>query len=151
MVKKKLMLMVYNYYIYIDLHKKVNKLSSQVKEIVNKGSNSSAPPKKQDKNIMDKPMSMTEKNALGANIRNLNPDQLKGIISILSDSNTVEQNLRYFEFDIENLPIRKLRELEKYVRNCISETNKFKKNKVLTEKEKIAQLRVKNKISKINL
>jgi hypothetical protein len=95
--------------------------------------------------IMDKPMSMTEKNALGANIRSLNPDQLKGIISILSDSNSVEQNLKYFEFDIENLPTRKLRELEKYVKNSLNSANSNKNKKTSapqTENEKIAQLKV---------
>jgi hypothetical protein len=98
-------------------------------------------------NSMDKPMSINEKNNLGANIRTLNPDQLRGIIAILSESNSVEQNLRYFEFDIENLPVRKLRELEKYVKNSLqsSNTNKNKKtinSTPLTENEKIAQLKV---------
>ena len=95
--------------------------------------------------IMEKPMSMTEKNALGSNIRSLNPDQLRGIIAILSDSNSVEQNLRYFEFDIENLPTKKLRELEKYVKNALNSANSNKNKKTsapLTENEKIAQLKV---------
>jgi len=98
--------------------------------------------------IMDKPMTIIEKNMLGSNIRSLSADQLRGIISILSDSNNVEQNLKYFEFDIENLPVRKLRELEKYVKsslNTTSNANKIKKQVMpaqMTENEKIAQLKV---------
>ena len=92
---------------------------------------------------MDKPMSMIEKNTLGANIRCLNADQLRGIIAILSDSSSVEQNLKYFEFDIENLPVRKLRELEKYVKNSLHIVNKKTANPpALSENEKIAQLKV---------
>jgi len=109
--------------------------------------------KKQEKtwtSIMDKPMTIIEKNMLGSNIRSLSADQLRGIISILSDSNNVEQNLKYFEFDIENLPVRKLRELEKYVKsslNTTSNANKIKKQVMpaqMTENEKIAQLKVLN-------
>ncbi len=132
--------MFYNF--KIELHNKVAKLSKEIKDM-NKTTGVGTPiNKKAEKtwsSILDKPMTIAEKNALGSNIRSLNPDQLKGIISILSDSNSVEQNLRYFEFDIENLPVRKLRELEKYVKKCIQST---KNKKVMTEKEKIAQLKV---------
>lgn len=89
---------------------------------------------------MDKPMSMQEKTNLGNNIRLLSPDQLRGIISILSDPNSVESNLKYFEFDIENLPVRKLRELEKYVSQSMKEVNKKSNN--MSEREKIDQLKV---------
>ena len=61
-------------------------------------------------------MSITEKNQLGTNIRMLNPEQLKGIIKLLSDSLNVDQNSKYFEFDIESLSNKKLRDLEKYVK-----------------------------------
>jgi len=138
------------------LHKKVAKLSKEVKDMkdtTTKNTIGGTPTnKKHEKawtSIMDKPMSMIEKNALGANIRTLNPDQLRGIIAILSDSNSVEQNLRYFEFDIENLPVRKLRELEKYVKTSLHSSNVNKNKKVvsnapLTENQKIAQLKVNN-------
>ena len=70
---------------------------------------------------MEKPMSISEKNALGNAIRNLNREQLKGIIKLLSDSKINQAQSgqsKYFEFDIDKLPIKKLRELEKYVNDC---------------------------------
>ena len=70
---------------------------------------------------MEKPMSISEKNALGNAIRNLNKEQLKGIIKLLSDSKINQAQSgqsKYFEFDIDKLPIKKLRELEKYVNDC---------------------------------
>ena len=60
---------------------------------------------------MDKAMSMQEKNALGNNIRSLTQEQLKGVINIVSDNVDLHQTNKYFEFDIEILPTRKLREL----------------------------------------
>ena len=70
---------------------------------------------------MEKPMSISEKNALGNAIRNLNKEQLKGIIKLLSDSKINQEQsgqVKYFEFDIDKLPPKKLRELEKYVNDC---------------------------------
>ena len=70
---------------------------------------------------MEKPMSISEKNALGNAIRNLNKEQLKGIIKLLSDSKINQEQsgqIKYFEFDIDKLPPKKLRELEKYVNDC---------------------------------
>ena len=70
---------------------------------------------------MEKPMSISEKNALGNAIRNLNREQLKGIIKLLSDSKINQEQsgqIKYFEFDIDKLPPKKLRELEKYVNDC---------------------------------
>ena len=62
---------------------------------------------------------MHKKNALGNAIRNLNKDQLKGIIRILNEKMIENKNgNQYFEFDIDKLPTKKLRELEKYVQTC---------------------------------
>ena len=80
---------------------------------------------------MEKPMSISEKNALGNAIRNLNREQLKGIIKLLSDSKINQAQSgqsKYFEFDIDKLPIKKLRELEKYVNDCEMEMNKNREN-----------------------
>jgi hypothetical protein len=67
----------------------------------------------------DKPMTITEKNVLGNNIRQLTPEQLKGIIHILSDQNSVEKGNKFFEFDIDKLSNSKLRDLDKYVKQCL--------------------------------
>lgn len=60
---------------------------------------------------------------MGNDIRSLNKEQLKGIIRILKESETYPKT-KYFEFDIDQLPNKKLRELEKYVKECISLNNK---------------------------
>ena len=87
-----------------------------------------APVKKVNQNYeQNKPMTVEEKNQLGNNIRSLNKDQLKGIIKILSENNPIPQS-KYFEFDIDKLTTKKLRELEKYVKDCLASNNKNNKN-----------------------
>ena len=79
-----------------------------------------APVKKVNQNYeQNKPMTVEEKNQLGNNIRSLNKEQLKGIIKILSENNPIPQS-KYFEFDIDKLSTKKLRELEKYVKDCMN-------------------------------
>ena len=85
------------------------------------------PPKKSGpNNESNKPMSVEEKNQLGNDIRSLNKEQLKGIIRILRESDSYPKT-KYFEFDIDQLSNKKLRELEKYVKECISLNNKNNK------------------------
>jgi hypothetical protein len=96
----------------------------------------------QSKNVnnMSNPMSIEEKNNLGNAIRNLNKEQLKGIIRLLSDSKINQHQTgqtKYFEFDIDKLPQKKLRELEKYVKDCEKET----KNNINNNKEQNEQIR----------
>jgi hypothetical protein len=137
------------------LHQRVDKIYKEIKEFQGKSTTPSGhpPPKKADKNvsIMDKAMTMQEKNILGNNIRNLSPDQLKGIVNILSDSLFIDQQSKFFEFDIETLSTRKLRELERYVKSCFKakppQTKPEPKKKPhnmenLSEKDKIDQLKV---------
>ncbi len=137
-----------------ELSKKVDKLRKEINEISYKGQPTpQSIPKKGDKgtSLMDKPMTMAEKNSLGSNIRNLTPEQLKGIVNILSDSLVVDPQSKYFEFDIETLSTRKLRELEQYVKKCLKakplarpDLKPAKKPTGpgdLTENEKIAQLK----------
>jgi hypothetical protein len=142
-----------------ELSEKVEKLTKEIKEISHKGGQPipQAPPKKGEKSgsLIDKPMSINEKNLLGNSIRSLTPDQLKGIVNILSDSLVIDPQSKYFEFDIETLSTRKLRELELYVRKCLkskaapvkqAEPKPQKKpptqiTSELSENEKIAQLK----------
>jgi hypothetical protein len=51
------------------------------------------------------------------NIRSLNSDQIKGIINIIHDNLNVDE--KTMEFDINNLPMEKLKELDKYVKKCL--------------------------------
>ena len=64
---------------------------------------------------------------MGNAIRNLNKEQLKGIIKLLTDKGLQckNGNNQYFEFDIDKLSNKKLRELEKYVQSCnrVNKTN----------------------------
>ena len=107
-----------------QIKEKLNNMEKGLNDIKSKGNLS-----QKKINNYDKPMSIEEKNSLGNAIRNLNKEQLKGIIKLLSDSTLNKsqsgQN-KYFEFDIDKLPCKKLRELEKYVKDCEKESNKEK-------------------------
>ena len=88
--------------------------------------------------LSEKPMTITEKNALGNNIRQLTQEQMKGILNILSDQYSLDKNSKYFEFDIDHLSTKKLRDLEKYVKKCFKSkggsitqsTNNVNKNNI---------------------
>lgn len=86
--------------------------------------------------IQEKPMTITEKNILGNKIRMLSQDQMKGIINILSEHCPIDNNSKYFEFDIETLSTRKLRDLEKYVKKCLKSSISVPQVKQLPIKEK---------------
>jgi hypothetical protein len=132
-----------------ELQKKVNKLQEKFNEInQNKSISNSNLKRERSGSNLDKPMSMAEKNMLGNNIRLLTPEQLKGIIKILNESLSVDQSKKYFEFDIETLSSKKLRELDKYVKSClkmnsaggVAQTGEKKKSNF--EDDKINQLKV---------
>ena len=110
----------------------INKAEALKKELESykehRGGNVPAPTKRPSQNNdSNKPMTVDEKNQLGNLIRSLNKEQLKGIIRILNDSDSVPKS-KYFEFDIDKLPNKKLRDLEKYVKDCISANNRNSKN-----------------------
>jgi hypothetical protein len=125
-----------------ELHKKVSKLSRELKEFKGTSSTPIEGKKMVDRtSYVDKPMSIQEKNVLSNNIRNLPPEQLKGIVTILSDSLNVDAKKKFFEFDIETLSTHKLRELEKYVKTCMKKGNTTSRPS-MSENDKIAQLKV---------
>ena len=110
----------------------INKAEALKKELESykehRGGNVPAPTKRPSQNNdSNKPMTVEEKNQLGNLIRSLNKEQLKGIIRILNDSDSVPKS-KYFELDIDKLPNKKLRDLEKYVKDCISANNRNSKN-----------------------
>jgi hypothetical protein len=77
----------------------------------------------------DKPMNIEEKNALKNNIGQLNEEQQRGIILLVQD--VLSQNGgEVFEFELDQLPPRKCRELENYVKKCISANLKKEKRKI---------------------
>lgn len=117
-----------------NLSKKVQKIESQINQGGIKPITSCPPyiQKTASKQLPynEKPMTITEKNLLGNNIRQLNADQMKGIINILSDQCMLDENSKYFEFDIDKLTTKKLRELERYVKKSLKTTTQ----KVITKK-----------------
>lgn len=69
--------------------------------------------------VMDKPMSIQEKKALANDISKLPPEHLRGVWEIVSKAPNFQKNKEELEFDIDALPPRITRELERYVRNKI--------------------------------
>jgi hypothetical protein len=65
------------------------------------------------------PMTLDEKKALGENIGKLNIEELKGIIKIIQNHTVRDKKVKYLEFDIDKLSVKKCRELESYVRACL--------------------------------
>ena len=113
-----------------NIKKRTDKIQKEYNEYKEQYTNKSilAPPtKKVNHNNDNNPMTLEEKNNLGNLIRTLNKDQLRGIIKILTDNNNL-MNSKYFEFDIDKLSVKKLRELEKYVKNCLSSNNASNNN-----------------------
>ena len=115
---------------YETLSKKVQKIESQLNEKIKQQLNPTnnlfmqKQQSRQQVPLNEKPLTIQEKNALGANIRSLNKAQMKGIINILADHDSLDQNQKFFEFDIEKLSTKKLRELEKYVKKCLKTNQK---------------------------
>lgn len=97
-----------------------------------RNNNVPAPVKKvnvQRNNNPERVMSLEEKNQLGCAIRSLNKEQLRGIIKILSEPGGERPgSSKYFEFDIDKLPPKQLRELDKYVKSCLEGTKNNQRN-----------------------
>jgi hypothetical protein len=126
---------------YNELSKKVAKLRKDMNDIKTHPNNTPVQKKVEKLPICEKPLTPQEKNQLGNSIRSLTPDQLKGIVNILADSLMVDRDKKFFEFDIELLSTRKLRELDKYVKSCMKKGD-TKPKPIITENEKIEKLKV---------
>lgn len=117
-----------NYSIANNIKKRSEKIQKDYNENRQqlKNNENISPPSKKiiEQNNENKPMTLEEKTNLGNSIRSLNKEQLKGIIKILANNNI--KNNKYFEFDIDTLSTKKLRELEKYVKSCLSSNNNIK-------------------------
>lgn len=88
-----------------------------------------APKRPQSRGMMERPMSYNEKKNLSNMIRMLPTDHLWGVWNIVSGGDTSKANGE-LEFDIETLPVRIARELEKFVKQKIATLNKKKKSGV---------------------
>ena len=80
-------------------------------------------------NLMDTPMTSKEKQSLKDSIPELTMPQQTGILEIVQDSCPKNTQGEVYEFELDSLPVRKCRELEKYVEQCIKENEKKRKRK----------------------
>lgn len=109
-----------------EMNKKVDYLEKRLREI--RGNQATLGPglifKKTNS---EKVLSSAEKIELKNNLRFLTIDQKRGLVDILKDSVDTSKNKNTLEFDIGKLSNKKLRELDKYVKECIK-LNEIKKN-----------------------
>jgi hypothetical protein len=78
----------------------------------------------------EEPMSIHEKKVLCDHIKRLPPDSLRGVWEIVSKGLPNNQNNKEeLVFDIDALPVKVTRELDRYVRSKISMNNKSNKGK----------------------
>mmetsp|Transcript_368 Transcript_368/g.396 ORF Transcript_368/g.396 Transcript_368/m.396 type:complete len:418 (-) Transcript_368:34-1287(-) len=115
-----------------DLYRKIEKLSKGIKEIQSTGTTSAKvqvkqqPPPPQP----DKIMTLQEKKLLCQNIKRLDPKFLRGVLDIVQECMDVQGE--ELEFDIDKLPSKVCRELEKYVRGCLQNPTKPQSRKKQT-------------------
>ncbi|CAD8184102.1 unnamed protein product [Paramecium pentaurelia] len=83
--------------------------------------------------LMEQPMNMQEKRALVSNINSLPPEHLRGVWEIVSDGLKIQEQSDELEFDIDTLPVKKTRQLEKYVNTKLEYLKKQQSKKVAEE------------------
>jgi hypothetical protein len=100
--------LVFSENIVQDLSKKVEKLSAGIKEIQHQ----ILTPRPKDKK-----MTPVEKKMLCSSLKKLDPKYLAGVLKIVKGSltNTGEE----LEFDLEKLPNKVCRELDRYIKQCL--------------------------------
>lgn len=91
------------------LYKQLEALKKEIKDI--KG------PKAKPQQT-DRPMTLQEKKLLGQSIRGLQPQYLRGLINIIKDSLPAGIHGAELEFDLDTLPPKVCRDLERYVKQC---------------------------------
>lgn len=102
-----------------DLHKKIDKLSQGIKEFQNKPKPVALP--------VDKPLNYMEKKQLCENIKKIEPKYLKGVLDIVKECTDIKGE--ELEFDIDRLPPKICRELDKYTKNCLKNSTRLQKPK----------------------
>ena len=92
-----------------ELNKIIEKLTNNIKEFQNK--------EPQIKGIKDKKMTSLERKQLLQSIKKLDPKYLNGVIKIIKGTTSIQGG--ELEFDVDNLPHKVCRELEKYIKQCL--------------------------------
>eukprot|EP00347_Sterkiella_histriomuscorum_P022025 403331949 len=125
-----------------QMSKKIEKIQKELQQMKDKTSSQAQSTKNQrtinqiqntihaaqQSNLSDKPMTPQEKSILKDFIGQLTPEQQRGIIEIVADI-VGQNNSDIFEFELDSLPNRKCRELDVYVRKCMSLNQKKQKRK----------------------
>jgi hypothetical protein len=83
-------------------------------------------------------MNIEEKNSLKNSIGHLTEEQQRGIIGLVQDCLTANGG-EVFEFELDQLPAKKCRELENYVKKCIQVNQKKEKRKMADQARRQAQ------------
>ncbi|OMJ75724.1 hypothetical protein SteCoe_25061 [Stentor coeruleus] len=87
-----------------------------------------------EKNLQnDKPLGFMEKKLLCENIKKLEPKYLKGVLNIVKGCTNIKGE--ELEFDIDKLPPRICRDLDKYTKNCLQNLKKNQVSKCLENNE----------------
>jgi len=125
-----------------ELEKKVKQLTQEIAKlnkpepISGKKVSGSGPRLAKSPSTNEEPMSIHEKKVLCDHIKRLPPDSLRGVWEIVSKGLPPNQNNKEeLVFDIDALPVRVTRELERYVKSKISIQNSKSKNKKDTAKQ----------------
>jgi len=109
-----------------DLYKKLEKLSKGMKDLQSgKVQTQPTKPASPPKPPLEKPMSLQDKKALCNSIKKLDPKYLRGVLDIVQECMDIQGE--ELEFDIDKLPSKVCRELDKYVRNCLQNANRTHK------------------------
>ena len=110
-----------------DLSKKLEKMSKELKELSSGRAVAPTTSKLPVKLSQDRPMSLQEKRVLGQNIRKLEPQYLIGVINIVKEC--MDVGGEEFEFDLDKLPPKICRDLERYVKQSLQTSSKSQKKK----------------------
>ena len=115
-----------------ELQRRVDRLTRELKDL-HQAKGSKLNSKNNSRINMDKPMSIQEKRSLGQNIRLLPPEHLRVVCEIVSEGQDIPQD--EIEIDIDTLPTRKCRELERFVKSKMQLINKNKQVSQQTKKK----------------
>ena len=127
-----------------DLKKEVDKLQKEIQGLAVNGSRArDIPVAKHGLNV--KGLSLQEKKRLGANIRKLEKQFLRGVWEIITDDNENTNVEKDLTFNINDLETKTNRELERYVKYKLDYTIK-KKLRIENQRRQINLLGKKDKI-----
>lgn len=131
-----------------DLYRKLEKLSKGIRDIQNNSSSTTT--KVQVKPQTEKAMTLQEKKQLCQNIKKLDPKFLRGVLDIVQECMDVQGE--ELEFDIDKLPSKVCRELERYVKQCLQNPSKppTKKKPESVEPVKTAQESTSNRLKDLD-